>query len=292
MCRKSTGSAFGSFGRGNGRALRWVRGADTIARYRSSPGSERAFCSVCGSVVPEISADGEMAFLPLGNCDDDPGLPPQGHIYVGSKAPWYDLPDDGLARYDTMPEELGGSEEIDPPAGAPPATRQGVLRGSCLCGAVSYECGRARGLVYCHCTRCQKGRSAPFASNVFAEAGPFRYTRGADRVRAYKVPEAARFTVAFCTVCGGGVPRAATGVVSATPSAADRLGAAAGAAGAPFLVVPAGSLDDDPGPLPRIHIFVGSKAPWYELAPDGLERCTDYPPGCASSHEWVMRQQV
>ena len=106
---------------------------------------------------------------------------------------------------------------------------------------------------------------------MFAEAGPFRYTRGGELVRAYKVPEAARFTVAFCTVCGGGVPR--------------------DPAGAPYLVVPAGSLDDDPGPLPRIHIFVGSKAPWFTIA-DGLEQCDDYPPGCASSHEWVMRRQA
>jgi hypothetical protein len=272
MCRKSNGSAFATFGAGDAQAFRWLRGEDLVTRYPSSAGTQRAFCSVCGAVVPEFTADGAIAFLPLGNSDDDRGMAPLVHMYVGSKAPWYEIPDDGLPRFDAMPEGFGDSAQIDPPLRASPASTEGVLRGSCLCGAVAYECGRARGLVYCHCTRCQKGRSAPFASNVFAEAGLFRYTRGADRVRAYKVPEAARFTVAFCTVCGGGVPR--------------------DPAGAPFLVVPAGSLDDDPGPLPKIHIFVGSKAPWYELAPDGLERCADYPPGCASSHEWVMRQQV
>jgi hypothetical protein len=270
MCRKSHGSAFGTFGAGDGRSLRWLRGRDLVSRYESSPGTERAFCSVCGAVVACLSPDGSLAFPPLGNSDDDPGLAPQCHIYVASKAPWYDIPDDGLPRFDAMPEDFGEPAKVDPPIGAPPASREGVLRGSCLCGAVAYETGRARGLVFCHCTRCQKGRSAPFASNVFAESGPFRYTRGADRVRAYKVPEAARFTVAFCTACGGGVPR--------------------DPAGAPLLVVPAGSLDDDPGPLPKIHIFVESKAPWYELAPDGLERCAEYPPGCASSHEWVMAQ--
>jgi hypothetical protein len=208
-----------------------------------------------------------VLFLPLGNSDDEPNLAPQGHIFVGSKAPWFELPDDGLPRFDTMPE---GFEfpAVAPPRGAPPATREGVLRGSCLCGAVAYETGPARGLVYCHCARCRKGRSAAFASNIFAETGPFRYTRGGDLVRAYKVPEAARFTVAFCIVCGGGVPR--------DPN------------GAPYLVVPGGSLDDDPGPLPKIHIFVGSKAPWFTIA-DDLERCDDYPPGCASSHEWVSR---
>jgi hypothetical protein len=125
-------------------------------------------------------------------------------------------------------------------------------------------------LVYCHCSRCRKGRSAAFGANVFAEPDAFRYTRGAELVRIYKVPEAARFNVAFCTVCGGAVPRSLT-------------------AGARYLVVPAGSLDDDPGPLPRpIHIFVGSKAPWFEIGGD-LEQWDTYPAGCASSHEWVMR---
>jgi hypothetical protein len=287
-CRKATGAAFATFASADARNFRWLRGQDLVSLYPSAPGSERPFCSVCGAVVPQLSFDGAMAFVPLGNSDDEPSLQPQGHIYVASKAPWFELPDDGLPRFDTMPAGME-APDVAPPPGAPPATREGVLRGSCLCGAVTYETGPGRGLVYCHCSRCRKGRSAAFGANVFAESGPFRYTRGADRVRSYKVPEAARFTVAFCTVCGGGVPRAAPGVVSTTPYAADNLGAADGAAGAPYVVVPAGSLDDDPGPLPRIHIFVGSKAPWFTIA-DHLEHCDEYPPGCASSHEWVARQ--
>jgi hypothetical protein len=272
MCRKAHGSAFATFVGGPAASFRWLRGEDLVSLYRSSPGSQRAFCSVCGAVVPVFTPDGAMAFVPLGNSDDEPELAPQLHMYVGSKAPWFEIPNDGLPRFDSMPEEFGSPPDVTPPPGAPAPARAGLLRGSCLCGSVAYEAGPAQGLVYCHCTRCQKGRSSAFASNVFAEAGPFRYTRGGDRVRSYKVPEAARFTVAFCTVCGGGVPR--------------------DPAGAPYLVVPAGSLDDDPGPLPRIHIFVGSKAPWYALGEDGLERCADYPPGCASSHEWVMRQRA
>jgi len=36
-----------------------------------------------------------------GSCllDDDPGIRPQRHIFVGSKAPWDEIYDD-LARYD------------------------------------------------------------------------------------------------------------------------------------------------------------------------------------------------
>jgi hypothetical protein len=40
--------------------------------------------------------------LHLGALDDDPQCPPRGHIYVGSKAPWYEI-HDSLPRFDEMP---------------------------------------------------------------------------------------------------------------------------------------------------------------------------------------------
>jgi hypothetical protein len=42
-------------------------------------------------------------------------------------------------------------------------------------------------------------------------------------------------------------------------------------------VIPAGTLDDDPRPVPGIHIFVGSKAPWFEIR-DSLPQFSEYPP--------------
>jgi hypothetical protein len=44
------------------------------------------------------------------------------------------------------------------------------------------------------------------------------------------------------------------------------------------VVVPAGSLDDDPAAREELHIFTGSKAPWFEIA-DSLPRHAEYPPG-------------
>jgi hypothetical protein len=41
--------------------------------------------------------------------------------------------------------------------------------------------------------------------------------------------------------------------------------------------IPAGSLDDPPGLEPMAHIFVGSKAPWFEIT-DGLPQYQEYPP--------------
>jgi hypothetical protein len=52
-----------------------------------------------------------MIYLTIASVDRGEGGvdPLQGldkkHIYVGEKVDWYDLPDDGLPRFETMPNE-------------------------------------------------------------------------------------------------------------------------------------------------------------------------------------------
>ena len=41
--------------------------------------------------------------------------------------------------------------------------------------------------------------------------------------------------------------------------------------------IPAGSIDGDPGIRTSVHIFVGSKAPWYEIT-DVLPQFDRFPP--------------
>jgi hypothetical protein len=41
--------------------------------------------------------------LPLGTLDDDPGIRPQMHIYVASKASWFTISDD-LPQFAVLPE--------------------------------------------------------------------------------------------------------------------------------------------------------------------------------------------
>ena len=121
------------------------------------------------------------------------------------------------------------------------------ITGSCLCGAVSYEITAEPARAHnCHCQRCRKIRGTAFASNLFVPLEAFRYTEGEDRLRSYKLPEAARFTHVFCSVCGSSLPF---------------LNSAIGLA-----VVPMGSLDDDPKHPLEAHIFVGSKAPWFTIS--------------------------
>jgi hypothetical protein len=253
MCRKAHGAAFSTALAVAPSGFRWRSGTEGIRRYASSAAGVRPFCGRCGSAVP--ASAGEHVFVPPGLLDDDPGMRPQAHIFVASKAPWHEIAD-AIPRFDEYPQGMGEAtpfERRSEPVG-------GKVRGSCLCGGVSYEvAGAVAGpIVNCHCSRCRKGRAAAHASNLFVELARLRWLHGEDLVRSYKVPEAQRFTQSFCGTCGSKVPR---------------VDAERGRA-----VVAAGSLDDDPGAREELHIFVGSKAPWYEIA-DDLPQYEAYPPG-------------
>ncbi len=255
MCRKAHGAAFATYLLVDAASFRWLGGTEHVLRYVSSPGAHRASCTRCGSVVPYEAPDAGPWYVPAGLLDDDPGVRSQANIFVASKAPWHEITDD-LPRFDAYPPGYG-----EPFAGAPRAEPQpGVVRGSCLCSGVAYEIDApARGpIVSCHCSRCRKERSAAHASNLFVDLARFRWLRGAELLQSYKVPEAQRFTHVFCRTCGSSAPR--------VDAERDRV------------VVPAGSLDDDPGAREELHVFVGSKAPWFEIT-DSLPRHDEYPPG-------------
>lgn len=247
LCRKAHGAAFATFVAAPVAGFRFVRGEAGISRYESSPGFLRSFCGRCGSAVPSVE-EGERIFLPAGCLDDDPGVRPLAHIFVGSMAPWHAL-SDALPRFETMPPGMGGERVPSPVRGpAPP----GRVRGSCLCGASAFELATPLGeMRSCHCSRCRKARAAAHGTNVFARLEALHWVRGEERVRSFHVPGAQFFTNCFCPTCGAKLPRA---------------DASRGLA-----VVPASSLDDDPGVRPAMHVFVGSKAPWFELT-DALPR--------------------
>jgi hypothetical protein len=69
-------------------------------KYESSPGETRTFCRICGATLPTFFRDRpEWIGLPLGTLDDAPGVTPSAHVWIASKAPWWEVTD-GLAQYD------------------------------------------------------------------------------------------------------------------------------------------------------------------------------------------------
>jgi hypothetical protein len=252
MCRKSHGTGYATTVAAPAAGFRVVRGEASVARTESSPGTFRTFCPRCGSALWNAAA--ERVFMPAGCLDDDPGVRPIAHIFVASKAPWDEI-SDALPRLDTMPAEFGAGV-VRP---APQAALPGHVQGSCLCGGVAYEIdGPIREMRHCHCSRCRKARSAAHATNVVVRESALRWLRGEELVEIFRVPGAKYFANCFCRVCGSKVPRV-------DPSRG-------------LAVVPAGGLDHDPGARPRMHIFVGSKAAWHEIA-DALPRHDEAAPG-------------
>lgn len=248
VCRKHHGSSFATYGASPLDGFRWVTGADHQGRYDSSPTWYRPFCLSCGSVLPTMLPEHSVAVTPIGTLDGDPGVRPEGHMFAASRAPWYDITD-GLPTHDAYPPGSLGMAQPDRPR-EPAVT--GCTRGSCACGQVRYEFeGPPIRMLNCHCSRCRHARSAAHATNLFVALDNFRFRQGEDQVKDFQLPGARYFGVAFCTDCGGHVPR-----ISVERKAA---------------VIPAGTLDDDPGMRPAAHIFVESKASWFDIT-DPLPR--------------------
>jgi len=252
FCRKTHGTAFATYVLAKVDALE-VSGREHIVRFDSSPEFFRNFCGHCGSVVPGAPFDGTIA-LPAGNFDEDPGVRSEAHIFVESNPAWYTITD-SVPCFDGYPPGFPVPNTPDRPREAVAAP----IHGSCLCNAVAFEAtGKPLVCRHCHCSRCRKARSAAHASNLVVPIEGFRFSRGQDRLSTYKVPEAQFFSQVFCRDCGSPMPRVDT------------------ARG--FVVIAMGALDADPGVRPMNHIFVGSKAPWFEITdtlPQYTEQQTD-----------------
>lgn len=243
-CRRHHGAPFATFVGAPIAAFKWISGEDNVAEYPSAEGGTRRFCKTCGSVAPMLIEKMGMAMLTAGNIIEDTEIRPQFHIFVGSKAPWYEITDD-LPQHEANPPEFGGGTGIPH---EPLTTRNGKVAGTCLCGEVEYTIGEPVRMFNCHCSRCRRARSAAHTSNLFTTLDGFEFTKGEELVTDYQVPDAQFFGVAFCSKCGGHVARVNK-----------ERGIAA---------IPAGALDVDPGMHPQANIFVESKAPWYEITDD------------------------
>jgi hypothetical protein len=244
MCRKAHGSQFVTYVTAPLAAFRWLSGEDNITVFPSSAHGRRGFCRSCGSATPLLFEDMGIAIVPAGCLDGDPGLRPQMHIFVGSKAAGYVITDD-LPQYERYPPEWGDGGVERPTVKA----EAGVTPGSCLCGDIAWEVnGQPVLMMNCHCSRCRRARAAAHATNAFYKLEQFRWLRGEELADAFKVPDAQYFTQHFCRRCG-----------SKTPRVMEQF---------KRVMVPAGAFDADPGAQPGAHIFVAYKAPWFDITDD------------------------
>ncbi len=119
-------------------------------------------------------------------------------------------------------------------------------RGSCLCGAVTFEFdGDLRAPDACHCSQCRKQSGHYFASSDVPRAA--LTIRGADKVTWFASSEHVRR--GFCSNCGS--------TLFWDPIQRDSIAIAMGA------------FDTPTQTHLKMHIFVADKGDYYEIA-DGL----------------------
>jgi ADP-ribosyl-[dinitrogen reductase] hydrolase len=133
------------------------------------------------------------------------------------------------------------------------------MKGSCLCGAVTYEATLDDLKIgHCSCRTCRKAHAAPFAPTARVPREKFRFLSGEDRLGAFESsPGRLR---RFCSVCG-------SHVVAERP-------------GDPHVVLRVATLDDDPGITPLIHIWKSHEVPWCSYGGD-IKEFAEWPPGRA-----------
>lgn len=131
-----------------------------------------------------------------------------------------------------------------------------TFEGSCFCGKVRYRVtGPLGGMSNCHCTDCRKSHAAAFATYIDARRSDFAYLSGEDHLQTYQAASGTKR--AFCRTCGSIV----TCWGDSDPATIE---------------IAAGTLDTLVDRRPEYHIFVRSKASWYDIQ-DGKPQHQAYP---------------
>ena len=100
-CRAMTGSAFLPWGEIEPEKLIINNGNDSLLVDGNPNGVHSARCRECFSLLYWTGYAGRIR-LPYGSLIDAPTLTPMAHMFVGSKAPWYEIRDD-LPQHDEYP---------------------------------------------------------------------------------------------------------------------------------------------------------------------------------------------
>jgi hypothetical protein len=129
------------------------------------------------------------------------------------------------------------------------------LNGSCLCKAVRYQVTPPfLRFSHCYCSRCRKATGGVRATNIAVPIDQFRWIQGEELIARYDLPEAKSFARQICTRCNCPVPHASR----------DRQ----------RVIVPAGTLDDEPTAKPAAHGHWSSRLSWVEIDESDLP-CSD-----------------
>ncbi|MBK6616713.1 GFA family protein [Ottowia sp.] len=117
-CRKFSGSPFSAIGGVQREAFRLTRGDGKVGQYRKSQASLMHFCNACGSSLFVEKTQVGLLHVRLGTLDESHGVRPQAHVHVASKASWFDIPNDGLPRFDGEAPGIAAATRVSAAASA------------------------------------------------------------------------------------------------------------------------------------------------------------------------------
>jgi hypothetical protein len=91
-CRTATGSAFKAFAGIEREKLEITNGRDMLLIVGEANSNDTR-CAVCGSLLFSVVRNGAYVHVAMGSLVDAPSHRPTEHIFVGSKAPWFEITD-------------------------------------------------------------------------------------------------------------------------------------------------------------------------------------------------------
>jgi len=123
-----------------------------------------------------------------------------------------------------------------------------MMKGYCECRRVQFEVdSEIEDYSHCHCSQCRRMHGAAFATFAGVARKGFHFVSGEDALTNYE--SSPSHDRVFCSVCGSNIYV----TLDAEPD---------------FLYLSMGAIEGDPPRPPGYHIYVGSKAPWHEIADD------------------------
>lgn len=119
-----------------------------------------------------------------------------------------------------------------------------VISGGCCCGKVTFELvDNFKKFFFCHCEQCRKLTGSAHAANLFTSYDNLQWTKGAQNIKRFDHPSRS-FSKVFCMDCGSALPMLSqSGQV---------------------LIVPAGSLNDEPTKSVDAQIYCEEQTNWHK----------------------------
>ena len=100
-CQKRTGTAAQASAKAVPGSVTVTAGEENLRDWTPPGGLSKTFCADCGShLFGRDPASGQITIVRMAAIDGDPVVRPAAHQFVTYAAPWEEIRDDGLPRFD------------------------------------------------------------------------------------------------------------------------------------------------------------------------------------------------